>query len=608
MPNFSDVTDQQVQRKVEATLARADADLAARRTAEAMSGYRQVLDVLPRHVHALHFMGLACVHANDIDGARTYVDQALQAAPERADLWEHAGLLAALQRDLPRAHTCYLHALGITGSTASLHRNLADSLRLAGKLEAALFHYSRALDIEPGLHHALRAAAQISGEMEYVDHAAGYWLRAWALNGSFLQDGLDLIVALKKARRTDELAAVITEIRTRFSDNAEALKSLCYVLNTHDLVDDALSVARQGLAIAPHHALLHHNAARALSIQGRVAESRPHSAEAARLLPDNPYLQFHLAGVQLGLGEFAEGWKRYPWFYAIPGNERQLVRPPFPPWRGEPVAGCQFLMVGEQGRGDEIQFIRFAEWLHQQGASVDVLVSEPVARLAASMRCVRNVYTRIPPGPYDYWSHMLRMPEYMRLDLAALPLATAYLAPDAGQVRRWGAYLGAMPDTPAATPSNSTKRRVGVVWAGSPHHVMDRFRSIALDTLKPLFALPDLIWYSLQKGEREHESEALSAVFSIHTVGPAISDFTDTLAILATLDLLITVDTSVAHLAGAANLPVWTLIPACADWRWLTERTDSPWYPSMRLFRQRELGNWQPVIGQIRSELQRLFC
>jgi ADP-heptose:LPS heptosyltransferase len=135
--------------------------------------------------------------------------------------------------------------------------------------------------------------------------------------------------------------------------------------------------------------------------------------------------------------------------------------------------------------------------------------------------------------------------------------------------------------------------------------VLNRFRSIRLDALKPLFAMSCTTWYSVQKGDRERESEALAAEFDLHTLGPAIQDFTDTLALLNTFDLLITVDTSVAHLAGAAGLPVWTLLQAGADWRWMTERNDSPWYPSMRLFRQRELGDWDTVIDEVREALQK---
>ncbi|MFM0245939.1 tetratricopeptide repeat protein [Paraburkholderia sediminicola] len=583
-----------------AVVARADAHFSARRMTEAMDGYRQVLAVRPRDAHALHRMGLVCVHTDEIDRAREYLELALQAAPERAELWEHAGLLAALKGDHGSAEASYRRAISLAGSTASLHRNLADCLRLSGRLNEAMDHYEKSIEIDSGVHHAVRALARICTALGKSDDAADYWLRAWLLDPASPQDGLDLIAALLRAGRNRKLDEAIEQIRIRFADNADTLNSLAYVLNTRDLFSEALSVARQGLVIDPHHPFLHHNAARALSITGNVAESRPHSTEAARLLPDNPHLQFHLAGVLLALGEFEEGWKRYRSFYDLPGTENERVRPGFPEWHGEPVAGCRFLLVGEQGRGDEIQFLRFAEWLNRQGAAVDVLVSQPIAELAASTTGVQTVFTTLPPGPYDYWCHMLRMPEHTKLDLPMLPIAMPYLAPTPEKLSHWKIHIEAIPHG----NEQAQNKRVGVAWAGSPHHVLDRYRSIQLAALKPLFGLDGITWYSVQKGVHEHESDDLAHEYDLHALGPAINDFTDTLAILQTLDLLVTVDTSVAHLAGAAGLPVWVLVPAYPEWRWLTGRTDSPWYPSMRLFRQRELGKWDPLVKEVRAALQ----
>ncbi len=588
---------------VDVLVARADADFLARRMTDAMNAYQKVLTRRPRDAHALHRMGLACVHVNEMSQARGYLDLALQAAPERAELWEHAGLLAALKRDHVSAEAFYRHALYLTGdiaNTASLHRNLADCLRSTNRLNEAIAHYRKSLEIEPRLHHAVRALARINAQIGRIDDAANYWLRAWALAPANLQDALDLVTALATANRTRELDEIIKQIRTRFAGDVEALKSLAYALNTNDRFSDALNVARQGLALDPHHPLLHHNAARALSIQGHLAESRPHSMEAARRLPDNPHLQFHLAGVQLGLGEFEEGWKRYKWFYALPDKAEERIRPAFPEWNGERVAGCRFLLVGEQGRGDEIQFLRFAEWLYWRGATVDVLVSRPIAALAASMKSVRTVFTTLPSGPYEYWCPMLRIPDHMKLDLSMLPIAMPYLTAAPEKAQRWQTHL----DTISRGTTQAGNKRIGIVWAGSPHHVLDRFRSVRLDALKPLFSLAATTWYSLQKGDRENESGYLKDEYDLHTLGPAIDDFADTLAILHSLDLLITVDTSVAHLAGAAGLPVWVLVPAYSEWRWLTGRTDSPWYPSMRLFRQREPGKWEPVIEEVRHALR----
>jgi tetratricopeptide (TPR) repeat protein len=414
-----------------------------------------------------------------------------------------------------------------------------------------------------------------------------------------VQNDLDVIELLAKAGDSISLHESLERIRQRYADNADTLKAIAYVLNRNDRFDEALSVARQGLTIDPDHALLHHNAARALSITGNAAQARPHSEKAAMLMPDNPWFQFHLSNLQLCLGEFEDGWRRQRWFYKIPGQASETVYPPFAEWQGEPLAGATFLLVGEQGRGDEIQFLQLVDWLHRQGAVVDALISTPVAPLAASMRTIRAVYTRIPAGPYTYWSHIFRVPEFMKLELSMLPVATAYLVASAAQVEHWRRNIDAISPR-ALAPKN---KRIGFVWAGRESHSLDRFRSVAVDELGKLLAVPGVTWYSLQKGSAERDSEKLEARFDVHTLGPAIENYADTLAILHSLDLVITVDTSVAHLAGAGGFPVWVLVPAYCEWRWLTGRSDSPWYPSMRLFRQRQLGNWGGVIEEVRHAL-----
>ncbi|MFM0070117.1 tetratricopeptide repeat protein [Paraburkholderia sediminicola] len=580
-------------------VSHADAYFAEQNLAEAIKGYGRILDLQPQNLHALHCAGLACFLDNKPERAREFMGRAALAAPDRVDILEQNGLLAALANDGAQAEAYYRRALYLGGSAASLHRNLGDCLRQSGRLAEAKEQYQLAISIEPGLHHAIRAVARISTELGESDDAADYWLRAWALDPSALQDGLDLVAALAKVKRVARLDETVKQIRTRQAVNADALEALCLVLYRIDRFGDMLSVACQGLDIDPHRAVLHHYAAHSLSVRGRILEAMGHSREAVRLTPDDPTMQSQLANLELSQGDYKNGWQRRKTYYTTALARHTLVFPSFPEWNGEPIAGCSFLLVGEQGRGDEIQFIRFAEWLYQQGAIVDLLVSEPIARIAASVKGVRSVLTSKPPGPYDYWSHMLRMPEHMKLDLPMLPIVMQYIAASQNKIDHWQVQIDAV--SPLGTQERN--RRIGVVWAGGPYTALDRFRSINIEALRPLFSHPGTTWFSVQKGERERDSEALADEFDLHTLGPTIGDFTDTLAILETLDLLITVDTSVAHLAGAANLPVWVLLPAYSEWRWLTGRTDSPWYPSMRLFRQRELGEWKPVVEEVRDAL-----
>jgi tetratricopeptide (TPR) repeat protein len=579
-------------------IARADADYSAQRMTDAARGYRQALAISPRDVHSLHRMGLVSVNLNDITGASAFFELALQVAPARADLWEHAGLVAAMTGEYVQAEAFYRRALGFAGSTATLHRNLADCLRLGGRLGEAKQHYKEALSIQSDLHHAIRAIARISTELGATDEAADYWLRAGLLDSSPLQDGLDLIAAVGRTRRQTPLGDLVAKITAQHGGNVDSMEALCLELYKADSFEDMLNVARRGLTLDPRRVKFHHYAAHALSVRGNVTEALIHSREAAILAPDDPIMQIQLAWLELNDTEYKDGWARSNLFYAMPAARYLRVFPDFPVWDGEPVAGRTFLLVGEEGRGDEIQFIRFAEWLHQRGAIVDVLVSEPVAELAVSMNCVRNVLTSLPSGPYDFWSHMLRMPEHMKLDVGMLPIATSYISAPPSKINYWRSQLDAL-----SSSSTAKKRRIGIVWSGGPNTALDRFRSIDIEALMPLLALPGTTWFSVQKGECERESEALPGKFDLHTLGPAINGFSDTLAVLNSLDLLVTVDTSVAHLAGAANLPVWVLVPAYAQWRWLQNRTDSPWYPSMRLFRQRELGVWAPVIEEVRETL-----
>lgn len=549
--------------------------------------------------HELHRNALACVNVNDFESASHYMELAVTAAPENAQLWEHAGLIAAVCGRYTSAEAFYHRAIGIAGSSGTLHRNLGDCLLQTKRLKEAKEHYVKAIEIEPRLHHAIRALARISDQLGDITDAADYWMRAWIMDSSRVEDGINVIAALAKDQHIDLAAKIAAQLRVRLADSLALLERLAFVLHQHDLFDDALTVARYGLERFPASAPLHNYAASSLSKQGYLAESLPHSLEAVRLWPDSPEMQYHLATVQIASGQFKEGWSRQKALYAIPGGV-YLIPVDIPEWKGEPLAGCKILLLGEQGYGDQIQGMRFAEWLHGQGAIVDLLVYAPIVDVAVTMKHVRTAITaESPGGGYDYWTYMLNVPEYMGLEVSMLPAATIpYVFAPPESVHRWRDRINVL------SPVSNGARRMGVVWAGRPAYGSDRFRSVQLDMLTPLFEVPDTTWFSVQKGPGERETEALADRFAIHTLGPSIGSFADTLAILETLDLLITVDTSVAHLAGAAGRPVWVFVPAYVEWRWMVDRTDTPWYPSMRLFRQRELGNWGPVIEEVRVALQ----
>lgn len=270
-----------------------------------------------------------------------------------------------------------------------------------------------------------------------------------------------------------------------------------------------------------------------------------------------------------------------------------------PRWCGEPIAGKSILIGVEAGYGDMIQFCRLAGELKERGAArVSVLCHPPLKRLFRRLDGLDEVLAvgdQAPGNPWDYWCPPLSLPHLCGIRLDSIPAHLPYLSAAPELVEKWAGFMD--------SPDN--KLRVGLVWKGNPCFENDRERSLAsVNELAPLCDVAGIRYFSLQKGAGE--DEAASPPFPLLHLGSAISDFADTAAIIANLDLLISVDTAVAHLAGALGKPCWAMLPDYkTDWRWLTGREDSPWYPGvMRLFRQGSTGSWSPVISNIKSALE----
>lgn len=578
-------------------LALAGQHLAAGQTDDAIRQYQRLLAREPHHPVALHRLALACMRAGRAADARGYLDRAIHISPSNAEFWEHRGLMVAMAGEHDAAQAAYHRALELAGSTPTLHRNLADVLKLAGRRDEARQHYEKALALDPALHHAARCLADFSLEAGRDSDAARYLEQVLRLGGARLTDELDLLKLVSRLGRREQADALIAKLRAEFASDAYALKELAFALNQLERFDLALDVANQGLSVDPSLPLLHHNAAYASHMHGDFASMHRYNLAAARLAPDDAHIQFNLAVSLLREGAFEAGWKQYAWHERLPENST-LARPPFAEWQGQPVAGKRFLLVGEQGLGDQIQLLRCAAWLHRAGAIVDVWVDAAIAGVARCASGVHQAFDTLPRGNYDFWCRMFRMPEHMKLAASDLPVAMPYLRAPEPEIARWRAQLDAL------SPARSGALRVGLVWAGNPEYQLDRYRSVAIDQLIPILAQPEVSWFALQKGVAQRALDTLPAAIDMTPLGEQIATFEDTLAIVQSLDLVVTVDTSVAHLAAAAGVPVWVLLPACTDWRWMAARTDSPWYPSVRLFRQRELGQWGPVLDEVREALE----
>jgi hypothetical protein len=306
--------------------------------------------------------------------------------------------------------------------------------------------------------------------------------------------------------------------------------------------------------------------------------------------------RFDLAETALLLGDFERGWREYHWRYSLPHTARTERKVQRPRWDGRRIEGKTLLIHDEQGFGDTIQFMRMVPWAKaRSGARLILEIAPEILPLARRTEGFDQIICRgTIPLSFDYHCEMMSQPMVMGLALTDLPGKTPYLTPDPGRLARWRKRLAKLPHP-----------LVALVWAGRSDHHNDANRSTTLASLAPL-ALPGITFLALQKGPKAAEANAPPPGMKLVSLSDEIRDFEDTAAILAVADLLISVDSSPVRLAGALGRPAWVLLPFVPDWRWLLQRTDTPWYPSVRLFRQHANGDWSGALARAAGALAAL--
>ncbi|HBY27507.1 MAG TPA: hypothetical protein DEH75_13390, partial [Bradyrhizobium sp.] len=380
-------------------------------------------------------------------------------------------------------------------------------------------------------------------------------------------------------------------------DYAAAHTNLGIIFEAQNLVEAAVAAHRRAIEIEPLYAKGHANLAVALRNAGDIDAAIVSSRRAITLDPEQPLAHYNHAHFLLMNGEFEEGFEEYQW--------RRKTRmlsdgdPVFdePEWQGEPLAGRTLLLFAEYGLGDVINFVRYVPMLMGKGGRIMLQVQPALVALLRPMLPGVVVFARGEPlPPFDLQLPLLSLPRIFRTTVETIPAATSYLQADAGKLARWRDAL-----------SGVSALKVGVVWAGNPRHKGDRQRSLPADAVLPRLVTPGVQLYSLQKEPRPDDAPVLRRLGAdIVDLAPTLGDFADTAAAVCALDLVIAVDTSVAHLAGALGRPVWMLCPYALDWRWLRDRADTPWYPTMRLFRQDRPQAWDRVLARMSDELARV--
>ncbi|MGF6532835.1 tetratricopeptide (TPR) repeat protein [Paraburkholderia sp. GAS206C] len=515
----------------------------------------------------------------------------------------------------------------------------------AARFTDALAKVTPLLEMEPPLaEHQLAEALQIAAVSSLglgrFDDAESYWRRSIAANPGFVDAYLNLATLLKKLNRLPEVEALFRQllhVRPHLADVHNQLGSL---LQDQGRFSEAEAAYRQAALLRPDRVEFHYNlgvvlrplgrwreAAQAyqravetnrgfvmgysnlgnvLKELGRLPEAEDAYRDALAIRGDYHVAKFALATLLISMGRFEEGWQLYEERHEDPNSIQHRTQKIIgrPRWRGEALAGKRLLVWQEGGLGDAIHFGRYFSLLKAQGAAEVAFVCGPaLQRLFARAEGVDAVLSheagRAKAACYDYWTSPLSAPLYLGTTLETIP-SPMRLKPDPSLVESWRVRLAGLPPG----------RRIGLVWKGNAKHQNDAHRSLrSLAMLAPLWSVPGISFVSLQKGEGEDEAAAPPVDQPLSHLGSEIADMADTAAIVAQLDLVICVDTSIAHLAASAGTPCWVMLPAEeVDWRWMHERSDSPWYPgTIRLFRQPLCGQWPVVIEQVRQACAERF-
>jgi tetratricopeptide (TPR) repeat protein len=526
---------------------------------EAVDHFRQAMRLRPEHFDALLALGIALAEQGSLAEAVGHLTAAVRARPDSAPARYNLGVALAQQGKLEEAEPAFREALRLSPGYAAAHYGLGNVLTARGRREEAVACFRAALSFRP-------------------DYGEAY---------------NNLGLALTELRRPAEAVVLLRQAVRLRPGAAEGHNNLGLALSDLGRFEEAEAAFHEALRLNPKYAEAHTNLGSAFKEQGRTDEALACYQVALWLQPDSASTHWNRALAWLQAGDFERGWPEYEWRW-----QRTKTPPrrfPQPAWDGSPLAGRTLLIYMEQGLGDMLQFIRYAA-LAQPGGRVVVECPGILRPLFSRCRGIDQLVAEGDPlPPFDVHAPLLSLPRLLKTTLATVPAEVPYLFPDPGRVETWGRRL---------PPGRDFK--IGVAWQGNPHHQWDRHRSFPLAKLAPLAGLPGVRLVSLQKGPGIEQLRA--APFPVTALAEDLDAsggaFEDTAAVLRHLDLVVTPDTALAHLAGGMGVPAWVALAAVSDWRWLLGREDSPWYPSLRLFRQARLGDWEAVFERMAAELR----
>jgi tetratricopeptide (TPR) repeat protein len=550
---------------VQATLGLALQRFQERRLGESEALYRRALEMFPANADALNMLGVVLAERGNPLLSLKYIDDAIRLAPGNAAYLTNRGEILRRWGMLDEGLACCERAAELDPSSPEARNNLGLALIGKARFADAIPHSQAAIALKPGMaqaHFNLGRALKGLGRWTDAAQALGdavaadpRYAEAWYELATVQERLDDSATSVKSCQKALECRAEFPEALVALGDAWNALRN----------AENAINAYRRALQVSPGYAIANYQLSLAL----------------------------------LGQGYFAEGWTLYESRFdpAIPGAVTPPLMP-IPMWQGEDLLGKRLLVLTEQGYGDHIQFARFVPLIARRGVDIVFGASPEMRELTATLEGVARTVTQVEDAwtsGCDYWTYVASLPLRLGIGAGRVPAVVPYLRVDPSRLESWQArlsqYGGAL--------------RVGLYWAGRPTHGNDWRRSIPWERLAPLAGVRDVVFFSIQTGDRSGDAGSVPDGMRLVRCGGELKDFADTAALLAGLDLLISVDSAPVHLAGALGRPVWTLLPFQPDWRWRLDETVSRWYPTMRLFRQQNSGDWDEVIARVAAELAR---
>lgn len=565
---------------------------------EAEEFYRQALSYAPKSVEVQNNFANFLQSQGRMAEAEIYYKSSIELCPQLPNVHSNYGIFLKKQERYEEAEAFYLKAIELNPGFIDAHSNLGNMYLKVKRYPDAEKCYNAALKLNPDSYALYNNLGQLNFEIKNYDKAEGLYRKALQLKPDYAEAHFDLANLLSKKNRYSEAEAEFRKAILSKLDYVDAYINLGSHLYEWNRLDEAKESLLTALKYKPDCVDAYHNLALCFIKNKNWDSAEQHFRIALSIKPDYVKSKFNLGFLLLLMGRLEEGWPLYEYRCDPEMGDTAILPPqvPFPKWQGQNLKGKSLLVLHEQGFGDVIEFTRYIPLLKKIGADrITMVCQKPLRSLLNTLDGVDKVLCSDEPVPqqaaYNFWTFLVSIPLHLKTSLATIPSQCGYFSIPHELESKWSKFL----------PKSGLK--VGLVWKGSLSRVNDQRSLSSLHQLRPLWSIPDISFVSLQKKQKDGVDIVLPEDQPICHLGDLVEDFIDSAAILKQLDLLITVDTAIAHLAGALGIPVWVLLPYTADWRWLLDRSDNPWYPSMRLFRQQKQGQWQEVIEMLTREL-----